>query len=56
MAPAIHPLHPSKIAFMTAKTHARIDKARRVLGFAPQFDFTRGIDLTAAWAEWANLL
>jgi nucleoside-diphosphate-sugar epimerase len=55
-APPIHPLHPSKIAFMTSKTHARIDKARRVLGFAPQFDFTRGIDLTAAWAEWANLL
>jgi nucleoside-diphosphate-sugar epimerase len=55
-APPIHPLHPSKIAFMTSKTHARIDKARRVLGFTPQFDFARGIDLTAAWAEWANLL
>jgi nucleoside-diphosphate-sugar epimerase len=55
-APPIHPLHPSKIAFMTSKTHARIDKARRVLGFTPQFDFPRGIDLTAAWAEWANLL
>ncbi len=52
----IHPLHPSKIAFMTSKTHARIDKAERVLGFTPQFDFPRGIDLTAAWAEWANLL
>ena len=55
-APVIHPLHPSKIAFMTSRTHARIDKARRVLGFAPQFDFARGMDLTAAWAEWANLL
>ena len=32
------------------------DKARRILGFAPQFDFARGMDLTAAWAEWANLL
>jgi nucleoside-diphosphate-sugar epimerase len=55
-APPIHPLHPSKIAFMTSKTHARIDKAQRLLGFTPQFDFARGIDLTAAWAEWANLL
>jgi nucleoside-diphosphate-sugar epimerase len=55
-APIIHPLHPSKIAFMTARTHARIDKARRVLGFTPQFDFARGMDLTAVWAEWANLL
>jgi nucleoside-diphosphate-sugar epimerase len=41
---------------MTARTHARIDKARRVLGFTPQFDFARGMDLTAVWAEWANLL
>ena len=54
--PPIHALHPSKIAFMTSKTHVRTDKARRVLGFTPQFDFARGIDLTAAWAEWANLL
>ncbi len=54
--PPIHPLHPSKIAFMTSKTYARTDKARRVLGFTPQFDFARGIDLTAAWADWANLL
>jgi nucleoside-diphosphate-sugar epimerase len=52
----IHPLHPSKIAFMGSKTHVHIDKARRVLGFAPQFDFARGIGLTGAWAEWANLL
>ena len=56
LAPPIHPLHPSKIAFMTSKTHARVDKARRVRGFTPRFDFARGIDLTAAWAEWANLL
>ena len=54
--PPIHPLHPSKIAFMTSKTHVRTDKARRVLGFTPQFDFARGIGLTAAWADWANLL
>jgi nucleoside-diphosphate-sugar epimerase len=54
--PPIHPLHPSKIAFMTSKTHVRCDKAQRILGFAPQFDFARGMDLTAAWAEWANLL
>lgn len=55
-APPIHPLHPSKIAVMTSRTRVSADKARRVLGFTPQFDFARGIDLTAAWAEWANLL
>ena len=41
---------------MTSKTHVRCDKAQRILGFTPQFDFARGMDLTAAWAEWANLL
>ena len=54
--PPIHPLHPSKVAFMASKTHVRIDKARRVLGFTPQFDFARGMELTGAWAAWANLL
>jgi NAD dependent epimerase/dehydratase family len=52
----IHLLHPSKVAFMASKTHVRIDKARRVLGFTPQFDFTRGNTLTGVWAKWANLL
>jgi Oxidoreductase family, NAD-binding Rossmann fold len=32
------------------------DTARRVLGFTPQFAFARGMELTGAWAEWANLL
>jgi nucleoside-diphosphate-sugar epimerase len=54
--PPIHLLHPSKVAFMASKTHVRIDKARRVLGFTPQFDFARGMELTGAWAAWANLL
>jgi nucleoside-diphosphate-sugar epimerase len=54
--PPIHLLHPSKIDFMASKTRVRIDKARRVLGLQPQFDFARGMALTGAWAEWANLL
>jgi nucleoside-diphosphate-sugar epimerase/predicted dehydrogenase len=54
--PPIHLLHPSKVAFMASKTHVRIDKARRMLGFSPQFDFARGMGLTGSWAAWANLL
>jgi nucleoside-diphosphate-sugar epimerase len=54
--PPIHLLHPSKVAFMSSKTRVCIDKARRVLGFTPQFDFARGMELTGAWAAWANLL
>lgn len=52
----IHPLHPSKVRFMQSKTYVRGDKARRLLGVAPQFDFPRGMALTGAWAEWANLV
>jgi len=54
--PAALRVHPSKIAFMAAKTRVRSDKARRVLGFAPQFDFERGMRLTSAWSTWANLV
>jgi len=52
----IHALHPSKITFMQSKTIVRADKANRLLGFAPQFDVSRGMSLTGAWAAWANLL
>jgi hypothetical protein len=41
---------------MASKTRVSTDKARRVLGFTPKFDFTRGMELTGAWAAWANLL
>ncbi len=39
-----------------SRTTVRIDKARRLLGYAPQFDLARGMALTAAWAEWAGLI
>lgn len=32
-----------------------IDKARTVLGYAPQYDLARGMALTGQWAEWAGL-
>lgn len=47
---------PEQAQFMAAKTHFRIDKARRLLGYEPQFDFASGMQLTAAWARWANLV
>jgi nucleoside-diphosphate-sugar epimerase len=52
----IHPLHPSKITFMQSRTQVRTDKARQLLHVAPQFELARGMALTRAWAEWANLL
>lgn len=50
-----HPLHPTKLRFMAAKTRVSIEKARRVLGYEPAFDFEAGMDLTEKWARWANL-
>jgi nucleoside-diphosphate-sugar epimerase len=52
----IHPLPPKMIGFFRARTRVRIDKAQRILGYRPAFDFETGMDLTERWARWANLL
>jgi nucleoside-diphosphate-sugar epimerase len=52
----IHPLPPKMIGFFRARTRVRIDKAKRLLGYRPAFDFETGMDLTERWARWANLL
>ncbi len=52
----IHAVHPKQVDFLAAKTDVRIDKARRLLGYAPAFDFQRGTALTETWARWANLV
>jgi nucleoside-diphosphate-sugar epimerase len=54
--PPIHPLTPEMIDFFTPKTRVRIDKARRLLGWEPAFSLERGMELTAEWARWADLL
>lgn len=52
----ILPLDPQMIGFFRAKTRVKIDKAKRLLGYRPAFDFESGMDLTERWAGWANLL
>ncbi|RJS90665.1 NAD-dependent epimerase/dehydratase family protein [Candidatus Bathyarchaeota archaeon] len=52
----IHPLSPSQIRFYALKKRVHIDKARRILGYRPAFDFESGMRLTEQWARWANLL
>lgn len=42
--------------FLGARSRFKINKAKRVLGFAPKFDFERGIELTGRWARWARLV
>ena len=53
---SIHGLKPELIAFLATKTWNRIDKAKRILGYEPGTGFEAGMNLTEAWARWANLL
>jgi len=45
---------PALLKMNAAKTHVRIDKARRLLGYRPEFDFESGMVLTEQWAHWAG--
>ena len=51
----IHPLFPAKIPMFASTAQVRIDKAARLLGYRPAYDFESGMVPTAAWAGWANL-
>ena len=44
------------LAFYSARTRFRIDKAKRLLGFQPAVGFSEGIELTGQWARWAGLI
>jgi len=43
------------IKIETSKARARIDKAKRQLGYSPRFDLERGMEVTRRYLEWANL-
>jgi nucleoside-diphosphate-sugar epimerase len=45
-----------RFRWLVAKTHVRIEKARQILGYAPQFDLRAGMLRTRLWAEWASIL
>ena len=53
---SMRPMIPPVVRFYAAKTRVRIDKAKRLLGYQPVFDFESGMRLTEQWARWANLL
>lgn len=52
----IRPISPWALSFYASKTRIRIDKAKRMLGYQPAFDFESGMRLTEQWVRWANLL
>jgi len=47
---------PGAIKMHAAKTRVRIDKAKRLLGYRPAFDFPAAMARIETWARWANLL
>ena len=52
----ILPLRPEMVDFFQPKTRVVIAKAERLLGWRPAYDLDAGMEVTAAWARWANLL
>jgi nucleoside-diphosphate-sugar epimerase len=50
------PLHRRRVDFWTKSRAFSIDKARRMLGYAPAVDLEEGIARTAAWYRQAGWL
>ena len=50
------PLHRRRVDFWTKNRSFSIDKARRVLGYAPKVDIEDGVARTAAWYRQAGWL
>ena len=50
------PLHRRRVDFWTKSRAFTIDKARRLLGYAPKVDLEEGIARTAAWDREAGWL
>ena len=56
-SPARPLLSRDEVAMFTVfdKVAFGIEKARRVLGYDPKFDFAEGMERTASWIKWARL-
>jgi nucleoside-diphosphate-sugar epimerase len=50
------PLHRRRVEFWTKSRAFSIEKARRVLGYAPQVELEDGIARTCAWYRQAGWL
>jgi nucleoside-diphosphate-sugar epimerase len=58
-APAEPPLaafKPQVVRFLASTARVRIDKARELLGYEPEFRLEDGLGLTEEWARWEGLL
>jgi nucleoside-diphosphate-sugar epimerase len=50
------PLHRRRVEFWTKSRAFSIEKARRLLGYAPRVDVDEGVRRTAAWYREAGWL
>jgi nucleoside-diphosphate-sugar epimerase len=55
LPPSLDLPNEALLALFRAQTVVRSDKARRLLGYEPAFDFRRGMELTSRFVAWARL-
>jgi nucleoside-diphosphate-sugar epimerase len=55
-APPLGPMRPWLVDYLAKRARVRIDKARELLGYRPEFGLGAGLELTEAWARWAGLV
>ncbi len=53
---SIHIPDDTLLALYRSQTWVHIDKAQKMLGYAPRFNFEQGMDLTSQFIRWANLI
>jgi nucleoside-diphosphate-sugar epimerase len=54
--PPLGPMRPWLVDYLGKRARVRIDKARELLGYRPEFNLQTGLMLTEAWARWAGLV
>lgn len=52
----ILPLTRKEVDFFLARTQVRIDKAKRLLGYQPNYKLEQGMEFTEKWLRFANLI
>jgi nucleoside-diphosphate-sugar epimerase len=55
LPPPLHVPSAVELSMYRARARVRTEKASRLLGYKPAFNFARGMDITAKYVEWANL-
>jgi len=52
----IFPMTQREINFYSAKTYVKIDKAKKILGYQPNYNLKQGMEITEKWSRDANII